>query len=87
MRLGPTWRVWLPLICAAAICAFVCKPARAQQPGELKIAFSAPATSLDPHFQNATPNFAIARNFFDTLVQMDPDNRIVPGLAEFLASA
>ena len=63
------------------------KPALAQPSGELKIAFSAPATSLDPHFQNATPNFAIARNFFDTLVQMDPDNRIVPGLAEVLAPA
>jgi peptide/nickel transport system substrate-binding protein len=81
MRWGLTWRACL-LICASVMCTFAGKPVLAQAPGELKIAFSAPATSLDPHFQNATPNFAIARNFFDTLVQMDPDNRIVPGLAE-----
>jgi peptide/nickel transport system substrate-binding protein len=81
MRWGFTWRACL-LLCAAAICAFAGNPALGQKSGELRLAFSAPATSVDPHFQNATPNFAIARNFFDTLVQMDPDNRIVPGLAE-----
>jgi peptide/nickel transport system substrate-binding protein len=49
---------------------------------DLKIAFSAPATTLDPHFQNASQNIGVSRNIFEALVQMDPDSRIVPGLAE-----
>lgn len=49
---------------------------------DLKIGFSAAATTMDPHFHNASQNIAVSRNMFDTLVQMNPDSRIVPALAE-----
>ncbi|MCY1667535.1 ABC transporter substrate-binding protein, partial [Rhizobium sp. SL86] len=49
---------------------------------DLKLAYSSSATSMDPHFHNASQNIAVARNMFETLTQMDPDSRIVPGLAE-----
>ncbi|MDO1582712.1 ABC transporter substrate-binding protein [Rhizobium oryzicola] len=49
---------------------------------ELKLAYSSSATSMDPHFHNASQNIAVARNMFETLTQMDPDSRIVPDLAE-----
>lgn len=49
---------------------------------DLRIGLSAPVASMDPHFLNASPNIGLSRNIFETLVQMDPDSRIVPGLAE-----
>ena len=53
-------------------------PAAAQ---ELKIAVAADVTSIDPHFFNLFPNNNIAEHIFDKLVQMDPDSRMIPGLA------
>ena len=48
---------------------------------DLKIAVAADVTSIDPHFFNLFPNNNIAEHIFDKLVQMDPDSRIIPGLA------
>ena len=48
---------------------------------ELKIAVAADVTSIDPHFFNLFPNNNIAEHIFDKLVQMDPDSRMIPGLA------
>ncbi len=53
-------------------------PAAAQ---ELKIAVAADVTSIDPHFFNLFPNNNIAEHIFDKLVQMDPDSKMIPGLA------
>jgi peptide/nickel transport system substrate-binding protein len=53
-------------------------PAGAQ---ELKIAVSADVTTMDPHFFNLFPNNNIAEHIFDKLVQMDPDSKMIPGLA------
>jgi peptide/nickel transport system substrate-binding protein len=53
-------------------------PAVAQ---ELKIAVAADVTSIDPHFFNLFPNNNIAEHIFDKLVQMDPDSRMIPGIA------
>jgi peptide/nickel transport system substrate-binding protein len=64
---------------AALAASVILQPAFAD---DLKVAFSAPATTLDPHFQNASQNIGVSRNIFEALVQMDPDSRIVPGLAE-----
>jgi peptide/nickel transport system substrate-binding protein len=57
-------------------------PTAAAWAADLKLAYSASATSMDPQFHNASQNIAVARNMFDTLTQMDPDSRIVPDLAE-----
>ena len=58
--------------------ALITVPASAQ---ELKIAVAADVTSIDPHFFNLFPNNNIAEHIFDKLVQMDPDSRMIPGLA------
>ena len=48
---------------------------------ELRIAMAADVTSADPHFFNLFPNNNIAEHVFDKLVQMDPDSRMIPGIA------
>ena len=47
----------------------------------LKIAVAADITSMDPHFFNLFPNNNIAEHVFDKLVQMDPDSKMIPGIA------
>lgn len=49
---------------------------------DLTIALSSEPTSIDPHFHNLTPNNALAMHFFDALVEFDPKQQIIPGLAE-----
>ncbi len=61
---------------AAAL--FVAPPIVAQ---ELRIAVAADVTSIDPHFFNLFPNNNVAEHLFDKLVQMDPDSKMIPGLA------
>ncbi len=57
--------------------------ARAQdRTQELTLALSTPITSLDPHYHNLSPNNAIGRHFFDTLIGTDEFQNLVPGLAE-----
>jgi peptide/nickel transport system substrate-binding protein len=48
---------------------------------DLKIAVAADVTSMDPHFFNLFPNNNMAEHIFDKLVQMDPDSKMIPGLA------
>ena len=48
---------------------------------DLKIAVAADVTSIDPHFFNLFPNNNIAEHIFDKLVQMDPDSKMIPGIA------
>jgi peptide/nickel transport system substrate-binding protein len=67
---------------AAAICCAIALVASAPAAGqELRIAVAADVTSIDPHFFNLFPNNNIAEHIFDKLVQMDPDSRMIPGLA------
>ncbi len=49
---------------------------------ELRIGLASAITSLDPHFHVIGSNSALARNFFDGLVNQDDRQRIVPGVAE-----
>jgi len=67
-------------VAAAAVALSVALgiPAFAQ---ELKIAMAADVTTVDPHFFNLFPNNNIAEHIFDKLVQMDPDSKMIPGLA------
>jgi peptide/nickel transport system substrate-binding protein len=55
---------------------------QAAKAADITYAISAPATSTDPHYQNATPNNSALRNVFQTLTQIDADGKIVPDLAE-----
>ncbi|MEC5218281.1 peptide/nickel transport system substrate-binding protein [Actimicrobium sp. GrIS 1.19] len=49
---------------------------------DLKLALSSPPTSMDPHFYNLFPNLNVSDHIFETMVTMDADSRIIPGLAE-----
>jgi peptide/nickel transport system substrate-binding protein len=49
---------------------------------DLTYAISAPATSTDPHYQNASQNNAALRNLYQTLVQIDASGQMIPDLAE-----
>ena len=72
-------RILLPLLLSIALaCA---APARAADRQELRIALAADVSSLDPHYLNVAPNIAIASHIFDTLVGVDADGRLIPGLA------
>lgn len=49
---------------------------------ELRIAMGADVTSMDPHYVNLFPNNNIAEHVFEKLITLDPDSRLIPGLAE-----
>jgi peptide/nickel transport system substrate-binding protein len=66
-------------IVAATLALFALAPSASAQ--ELKIAVAADVTSMDPHFFNLFPNNNIAEHVFDKLVQLDPDSKMIPGLA------
>ncbi len=67
------------LLAIALAAAFTAPAALAQ---EFKLAMSSPPTSMDPHFYNLFPNLNVSDHIFETLVKMDPDSRVMPGLAE-----
>jgi len=54
----------------------------AAQGAELRIGMAADVTSMDPHFLNLQPNVAISMHVFDSLTLLDPEARLIPGLAE-----
>ena len=64
---------WLPLLLLSA-----CLVSRA---ADLSIGLAADVSSLGPHYLNVASNNAIASHFFDTLVEVDADGRLAPGLA------
>ncbi len=72
------------VLLAASISAFSALMAVSPQSfaQEFKLAMSSPPTSLDPHFYNVFPNLNVSDHMFETLVTMDADSRIIPGLAE-----
>ena len=49
---------------------------------DLRYAQSSSPSAMDPHFHNLAANLSVSQNIFDTLVRMDPDSRLQPGLAE-----
>ncbi len=48
---------------------------------ELRIGLSGEVTSLDPHHLASQPNLTVARHVFESLVDVDTQNRLIPGLA------
>ena len=49
---------------------------------ELRIGLSGEVTSLDPQYLAAQPNLTVARHVFESLTDVDPQTRLIPGLAE-----
>lgn len=54
----------------------------AAQGGDLVLAVLSDASSLDPHGSNDVPSSVVQENIYETLVNRDENNEIVPGLAE-----
>ncbi|HEX3346981.1 MAG TPA: ABC transporter substrate-binding protein, partial [Acetobacteraceae bacterium] len=48
----------------------------------LRLALSSAPSAMDPQFHNLGANVNVSQNVFDTLVRMDPDSRLQPGLAD-----
>jgi peptide/nickel transport system substrate-binding protein len=48
---------------------------------DLVVGLGANVTSIDPHFHNLSPNSNIAQHVFNTLIQQDDKQRLIPGLA------
>lgn len=69
----------LSLCGAVLLGAFGAQGASAQ---DLTYAISAPITSTDPHYQNATPNNAALGTIFEPLTVLTGEGLIEPGLAE-----
>jgi len=67
----------IPFIVAAASLL-----APQSQAADLRLALSSSPSAMDPHYQNLGANQNISQNIFDSLVRMDPDSRIIPGLAD-----
>jgi len=74
-------RVVRGLLAASVTAAVALSPAAALAQ-EFRLAMSSPPTSMDPHFYNLFANLNVSDHMFETLVTMDPDSRIIPGLAE-----
>src|SRR5262245_28960051 len=63
---------------AGALAAAAVGTASAQ---ELRIGLSAEPTSIDPLYHTLNPNNQVARHIFDALVDQDPKQHLIPGLA------
>lgn len=61
------------------LAALLCTAAPA---AELRIGLSGEVTSLDPHFLATQPNLTVARHVFESLTDVDPQTKLIPGLAE-----
>ncbi|CAG2143848.1 ABC transporter substrate-binding protein [Cupriavidus plantarum] len=78
-------RAWLRLGAAASFAlgtaALTLAPAHAARAEDLRVGLAADVTSMDPQWNNAGPNNAIALHVFESLVFMDKNARYIPGLA------
>lgn len=63
----------------ALLAALLCTAARA---AELRIGLSGEVTSLDPQLLASQPNLTVARHVFESLTDVDPQTKLIPGLAE-----
>ena len=52
------------------------------QAADLRLALSSSPSAMDPHFHNLGANLNVSQNMFETLVRMDADSHMLPGLAE-----
>lgn len=73
------WRRLQAIIPLLAALLLAPAPATA---AEINIGLAADVSSLDPHYLNVASNITVASHFFDTLVAVDADGKLVPGLAQ-----
>lgn len=67
---------------ASAIFALLLTAAVPASAAELRIGLSGEVSSLDPHLLASQPNLTVARHVFESLTDVDPKTKLIPGLAE-----
>jgi peptide/nickel transport system substrate-binding protein len=72
----------IPAACARVAGVVLCTLAAVAAAAELRIAFSADVTTVDPHFLAAQPNLALTLHLFEPLITADARSGIVPALAQ-----
>lgn len=65
-----------------ALAAALTLPSATVWAADLRLALSGSPSAMDPQFHNLGVNLSVAENMFDTLVRMDADSRLQPGLAD-----
>lgn len=73
---------WARALRAVLVCGLLTAGVHVAIAADLRIATSSPPTAMDPHFYNAAANLNIAEHMFESLVRLDSDSRVVPGLAQ-----
>jgi peptide/nickel transport system substrate-binding protein len=68
-------------IFATALTAALTLPPMASRAADLRMALSSSPSAMDPQFHNLGANLNVAQNMFDTLVRIDADSHLAPGLA------
>lgn len=72
-----------PLITfASGLLAAALLAAPAAHAAGLRIGLSGEVSSLDPHLLASQPNLTVARHVFESLTDVDPQTKLIPGLAE-----
>jgi peptide/nickel transport system substrate-binding protein len=51
------------------------------KPRDINIGLQAAITSIDPHYHNLSPNNSLLRHIFESLVMVDANGKLIPGLA------
>jgi peptide/nickel transport system substrate-binding protein len=64
------------------VLAFLFAFATAAGAQELRIGLAAEPTAMDPHYHNLSPNNSLLSHVFESLVDQDERQRLMPGLAE-----
>jgi peptide/nickel transport system substrate-binding protein len=69
-------------VCLGALAVLpLTQMAQAAPARELSIGLSSNVTSMDPHYHNLTPNNALLRHVFESLITQDASQTLVPALA------
>ena len=86
MRTGERgWRLWGAIgVVLLGACVATGAPSEAAERSkdDVVVGLGLLGPSLDPQIQFAVPIYALVRHIFDPLVEFDPQNKIVPKLAE-----
>ncbi|AKZ26071.1 ABC transporter substrate-binding protein [Ralstonia pseudosolanacearum] len=80
MNPRPLLRALIRTVAACVLAGAAATPLAARA-DDLRIGLAADVTSMDPHWNNAGPNNAMALHIFESLVFLDKNGRYAPGLA------
>lgn len=79
--------VLLAVVVALVVPSLGAQPAGPRYGGVLRAGMQTDPVGLDPHLTNATATRNMMENVFDTVVMIDAEGKVVPGLAESWATS